>query len=367
MPTDVLRRFRDAVLSDDAKFILEYEAGFQKEDADAWLQYPYIIVQVIPYVSLGMDRQIYRSEAKELLSTLIGRDPTQLRDGLSPLSQTAVESVTPLHGVFEADNMRSRIFLDMSVKGTGDIKGELMGYFGKDAFIQIGFYDRASSWASSAKDCEYMLSSFAFDPCAEYDRDRASPTLSEKLGKITLFGSFALLVLLSGVAIFGLIGRQKPTPTSRVDSQGPDSQLQGQPEAGSLGPEEQVLIEICDRRIRYAFFAGVAASVLNLLAAVLTSNGWYLVDSGLFLLLALGIRKGSRLSGAAILVLTAVVVLSKIATLQNFMGESSSMVGVVIYGLLGWFFFQGTASAFIRHRTLIKGLSASEKMGNQPG
>jgi len=57
-----------------------YDAGFQLDSADQWFEYPYVLVQPLPYGKFGLHRQINEDEFQKYVRMLTGLDVSKIVD-----------------------------------------------------------------------------------------------------------------------------------------------------------------------------------------------------------------------------------------------------------------------------------------------
>lgn len=339
VPTDVLGRLHTAVLNDAMQFLVDYEAAFQQAGSAGWLHYPYVIAQVTPYWRTGLDRQISRSEAVRYLAALRKPHGSRVSEGLSPMGQDFIESASLADVNYDPNTMRYDFLSEAVVKDVGNVRGEYVGYFGRDAIVQVAFYDTALSWNASAAARQYMLSSFALDSSAMYDHSRGTLGLSDRLRNLGPWGAAVLLVALTGLGVMGLVWPGRSYLTAQA--------------MASLDHEKQALIQVTRRRIRLAFAAGIVAAILSVFAALAEANWFYFISSAFFLLFSAGVLKGSRLSSIAILLLTAFEVVARGAILATSPDLATPMVlGIVLYLGFGWLFVRGACGIFVYSRIM---------------
>ena len=73
IPGEVIEEMQ-AMMSAGAPKAIVYEAGFQPDDGSEWLEYPYVLVQPIPYANFGVNRQLADAELKEVVAAVTGMD-----------------------------------------------------------------------------------------------------------------------------------------------------------------------------------------------------------------------------------------------------------------------------------------------------
>ncbi|MEA1928899.1 MAG: hypothetical protein U9N73_11900 [Candidatus Auribacterota bacterium] len=170
IPEDVLRENLANLLKPDAKASPIYDAGFQLDSADQWFEYPYIIIQLLPYEKFGLHRQINEDEFSGFVHDLTGVNISKL------LVENSSNSVRDLLGNIETgqpqidmSNHRFLWIMDNNVRGVGPTRGLAVGYFGRELLVQVMFYCRLSDWDRYSRVYSTIVDSFRFDPQAAYN------------------------------------------------------------------------------------------------------------------------------------------------------------------------------------------------------
>ncbi|MHC4259426.1 MAG: hypothetical protein ACYSTF_03290 [Planctomycetota bacterium] len=78
IPYNVVQQNAKLALSTEGQSRVSYEAAFQHHSAKRWFQYPYVLVQVMKYSKLGIDRQVRDSEIRQITKAVSGLDTTDL-------------------------------------------------------------------------------------------------------------------------------------------------------------------------------------------------------------------------------------------------------------------------------------------------
>lgn len=195
LPDAVLQATFDAAFSNNTKQILKWEAAFQIAPQTDRLRYPYVIAQVMKYTDSGLDGQPSYSQMKAIVKSIGGAEVKELTDEISSEVQDLMSDTQLGEALLDVENKNYLMPLEMQVAGIGKIKGQIKGYFGKKAMIQVMFYDHKSNWENSAQDRSAVLNSLIFDPSAAYDI-----TLKKKTNLFRRFGMSGLVGAICGAA-----------------------------------------------------------------------------------------------------------------------------------------------------------------------
>jgi hypothetical protein len=190
IPDSVVHEMTNRALSAQGKSRVSYETAFQRATAGRWFEYPYVLIQVLPYSSFGIDRQIPKSQFGNLARVISGLDACDLTEKtLSREAQRLTSESAFGKAYLEAENNRFRYDLTMHVANVGKIRGATTGYFGKYAIVQINYYDRESNWVPSEPERDLISGSLRFDVNRAYDETYAGErSLHSRLAQPVLKG-----------------------------------------------------------------------------------------------------------------------------------------------------------------------------------
>ncbi len=144
------------------------DAAFQSTQPGTWFVYPYVTVQVLPYSSAGLDRQIREDEFQSVLDAISGA-----ADGDKKTSSGNVALTRPK---LDREGRSFSWILRLSAGNLGRVRGEVHGFFGRQALVQVMFYVRQSEWALYQSQRRSVLGSFQFDPEHAFDETSGQPT-----------------------------------------------------------------------------------------------------------------------------------------------------------------------------------------------
>ncbi len=206
IPEDVLE---EAVAKEDPVGDLTFDTGFQRGPEEEEIYYPYVIVQVIPYSQLGLNRQLREDEFAEVVTDLRNEIDKKRQE------QDPVRSILRLPGVghvvqmgpptLESVNRRFVWPSQMEVPGVGVVHGLGVGTFGRSAIVQVLFFSRRAEWRKHEVVANSILESFRFDPASAYRDDlTAEPAANETSSGNGLTIAFFVAVLAAAVGLLGL-------------------------------------------------------------------------------------------------------------------------------------------------------------------
>ncbi|MEI8195392.1 MAG: hypothetical protein WCI73_05735 [Phycisphaerae bacterium] len=158
------------VVAKPGSHAITYDAVFQQEAGPPWFAYPYIMVQPLPYTSFGLSRQMRDDEFPGLMKAITGLDMSKVLDErLSKQATDLMDSPRFENPQLDTAARRARYTLHMNVKGVGEIRGQAMLYFGRDAAIQVVFYAPEKEWSKYAASADTAAGSLQFTPAKAYD------------------------------------------------------------------------------------------------------------------------------------------------------------------------------------------------------
>jgi hypothetical protein len=202
-----------------------YDAGFQPASGAGWFEYPYVLVQVLPYAKLGSSRQINEDEFPQFISKLTGIDVGKVVD--STLSSEAKSLLGKLDmGQAQLDKKKRRFLwpINANVSGIGPLRGLVVGHFGRESIVQIAFYCRAADWDHYAATNQEIVDSFRFDATKDYSVEAAIANPSQRpiwsgVGEKALAGAIAGAVLGAIGAIGAVLAKlRKAKPPVKKDA-----------------------------------------------------------------------------------------------------------------------------------------------------
>src|SRR5687767_9062375 len=136
---DLMAGFRAARKAGAPKTI-EFDSAFKPARGRRPIEYPHVIVCVLPYGSLGLNRQVSEDEFPDVVRRMTG---TNLRLSQAQSLKSDARLDTP---VLERSRRRYWMTGEMTVAGQGRVRSLFAGYFGRDAVVQVCFYGRAVDW-----------------------------------------------------------------------------------------------------------------------------------------------------------------------------------------------------------------------------
>ena len=215
IPAEVIEEMQ-AMMSVGAPQAIVYETGFQPDDGSEWLEYPYVLVQPVPYAKFGVNRQLRDEELKQVVATVTGMDLEEaLNQNLSEEVAGQVGSTESQAPEFDAEGRRFVWRLGMEVADLGNVQGQTFGHFGRDALVQVAYYDLADPFAGSEAMRTALDASFKFDADRAYDPGQANGggfSVGRVIRSAVLYGVLGAVVAL----VIGLIKKRRESAAAEA-------------------------------------------------------------------------------------------------------------------------------------------------------
>ena len=80
IPDEIVAEAFNQIFSAKSKSKFVYEMAFQQSKSTQLFQYPYVIIQVMTYSDIGLNRQINESEVKEFVNNLTGLEVNDVKE-----------------------------------------------------------------------------------------------------------------------------------------------------------------------------------------------------------------------------------------------------------------------------------------------
>lgn len=170
IPQDVLQKALALLQKPNASVPILYDAGFQLDSTDRWFEYPYVLIQPIPYATFGLHRQLNEDEFPKFVRRMLtGTGPVKLVDGnLSSFGRQLLTDIDVGQPQLDVANRRYLWSMNENVQGIGPIRSLGVGYFGRDSIVQVMFYSGRADWDRYADVRATIIDSFRFDPDKAY-------------------------------------------------------------------------------------------------------------------------------------------------------------------------------------------------------
>ena len=202
VPEEVVRRYNEN-LSRSARSIVVYEAEFTRQINDE-NSLPSIIIQVSKYSNLNLSRAPREDEFGDFVKAITGRNVMEVKD---KLFDEKIADIILGYGVSQVrvDKARRcyRFISDITMGGSEQLRSEVVGYFGKEALVQLSFnhYPQAD-WAKFESDRNIVFGSFKFDPMMAYQEHAVRRSVFDGwLVDVAIYGIVALVIFLVGMLV----------------------------------------------------------------------------------------------------------------------------------------------------------------------
>src|SRR5205807_2508865 len=112
-----------------------------------WFQYPYVLVQVMPYARLGQHGQVNEDQFPQFIRQLTGQDPKKALDSaLKPEARSLLGGMQLGQPQLDSANRRYVFPMDLQVNGIGPVQSLAEGYFGRETLVQVQFCSKKDEW-----------------------------------------------------------------------------------------------------------------------------------------------------------------------------------------------------------------------------
>jgi hypothetical protein len=180
IPDDVVREMIGAVVREESRVSVNFDAAFQMADSWTWFSYPYVAVQIIPYSVGGLGRPPCEDEFDELVSAAARIDSKRI------VQKAATEEAQDLartvdFGSIKVDREQRKYVrtMELQVPPYGRIHGEAVGHFGREVIVQVMFYAPADEWDQHSTAREVFVDSISFEPDMTYSAELAESLRSQ--------------------------------------------------------------------------------------------------------------------------------------------------------------------------------------------
>jgi hypothetical protein len=180
-----------------ARTPLIFDAAFEPVGHRQPFEYPYVIVQVLPYSAVGLNRQINEDEFGNAIKGITGVNlDDRMKKQLSTQAQSLVSNPTIGQVVLERTNRRFWYTNEVSVAGIGRVRGMITGHFGRGSIVQVCYYAPAAQWDRHLDPAHEVGDSLKFDPAQAYSVEaaKAHPSSGLNWGYVASKSVFGAIV-----------------------------------------------------------------------------------------------------------------------------------------------------------------------------
>ena len=213
VPDESVKELLAAVQQPGQKSAIIYDAAFQPKANPEWLQHPYVLIQVMPYRNVGVNRQLRESEFESVVKAITGQNlQKEIEEKGSAAMREMISDISVGRPQLDAPNRRFYWQIDSTVQDVGRVRGQSAGHFGRDAIVMVNFYSLDKEWDRLGGTRKAMFDSFRFDAAQAFDpaQDRGA-TSARRLGY--LFGSAVVpIALIAAVVAVVLWATKKKQP-----------------------------------------------------------------------------------------------------------------------------------------------------------
>jgi hypothetical protein len=190
-----------------------FDAAFEPVGHRQPFEYPYVIVQVLPYSGVGLNRQINEDEFANAIKGLTGVNlADRMKKQLSSQAQSVVSDPSLGEVVLERTKRRFWFTTELNVVGVGRVRGMITGHFGRQSLVQVCYYAPAAQWNNHLDLAHEVGDSLRFDPAQAYSvaAAEAHPSGGFDWGRVASKSVFGAVVgaAIGAVRYLGSRGRK---------------------------------------------------------------------------------------------------------------------------------------------------------------
>ena len=172
VPNDVLENSINMTLTGEGRRAYNFEAAIATDSTDRWLDYPYLLIQVIRYSGFVGKQDLKKNEIAYFLKAITGLDvdnaAQEARKNLSDGMQSMVSDQTIGRVSFDEERMVYRFGVQSEIADVGKIQSSAVGHIGRYASVQLMFCCLESDWSRFENERNLMFDSFLFDQGMRY-------------------------------------------------------------------------------------------------------------------------------------------------------------------------------------------------------
>ena len=201
-----------------------FEIAFQPLRNQKWMEYPYIVVEAVPYHNLGFEQQVDDRQIVQIVKANTGMDPAKLAAPDMQIMDGGAEYDVPERSITLSQQARRFTWSNATdVEGVGPVRTQQWGFFGRNCLIQVTLYERGKGSDRLRDMACAVADSFKFELGREYKPPltiddlfgTARGAVGTSTGVIVTAGCVGTAVVFAIVAMFS--ARPKPAE-DEVDS-----------------------------------------------------------------------------------------------------------------------------------------------------
>lgn len=213
IPDNTIREAIRQLMSEEGQSTIFFETAFQRKAKEGlWFQSPYAMIQIMKYSDFSLNRQPKENELEYFVKKMSGLNVVKLVErNLSPMAQDIITEPTLGEVYFDRNSKLYTLSIEIKRLNVENMKGQIVGCFGRYAIVQVMFYDLVSNWSQSEADRNLILGSFNFDPASKYEpidsslgtSKRADKSAFKRLLEAFVGGAGSAMVI--GLVIIGVL------------------------------------------------------------------------------------------------------------------------------------------------------------------
>lgn len=178
-----------------------FETAFQPQRNQRWLEYPYILVEVIPYNNMGFQRQVDDAQIAQIVKNNTGLDPAHPPIPVTEVMEGGAEREDDTLFCLDSQSHRFTWTSANHLKDIGDVRTRQWGIFGRDALVQITLYESGKGSDRLRDMTTAVIDSFKFEAGREY---RPAVTLADIFGTMRGYVGKSSIGLIATISCVGI-------------------------------------------------------------------------------------------------------------------------------------------------------------------
>lgn len=180
-----------------------FDCAFQPQRNQGWFEYPYILVEVIPYSDMGIPQQVDDRQIASIVKTNTGLDPAVPAPASDPQVALGGGESEPLDAVltFDRDGRRFIWSSTNTIDNVGLVRTRQWGIFGKDSLIQITLYEQGRGSDRLRDTARNIAASFKYEAGREYQPTFGTQDVANWISQLFSAPTMGMVVTIGCVGV----------------------------------------------------------------------------------------------------------------------------------------------------------------------
>jgi hypothetical protein len=155
-------------------------------------QYPYLMIQEMPYPNQRSIQSISEAELKQIVSTITGASEADIKKSIPDKAASLITKVGKINASYATSppSFTMDFAIKSPVAAIGTIRGKSLALLAKDRIVTMHIYDQDSRWESQGPRYQTMLDGFKLLPGQQITFGANSgigePSFNLRLGNIMI-------------------------------------------------------------------------------------------------------------------------------------------------------------------------------------